>query len=48
MYGTSYIHDSVYLYDLFKRHPALGLGTRSTGMGTSKRSRASFLLHVAR
>ena len=40
-----YVRDSVYLYDLFKRRPAPGLGMRSTGMG--KRSRAYFLLHVA-
>ena len=45
MYGTSCVRDSVYLYDLVKWHPAPGLGTKSTGMG--KRSRASFLLHVA-
>ena len=25
-----YVHDSVYLYDLFKWHPARGLGMRST------------------
>ena len=25
-----YVRDSVYLYDLFKRRPAPGLGTRST------------------
>ena len=25
-----YVHDSVYLYDLFKRRPVPGLGTRST------------------
>ena len=37
-----YICDSVYLYDLFKRRPAPGLGTRSTGMG-----KRSSLLHVA-
>ena len=40
-----YVRDSVYLYDLFKRRPAPGLGMRSTGMG--KRSRAYFLLLVA-
>ena len=27
---VQYIRDSVYLYVLFKRHPAPGLGTRST------------------
>ena len=27
-----YVRDSVYLYDLFKRRPAPGLGTRSTAM----------------
>ena len=29
---VQYVCDSVYLYDLFKRHPAPGLGTRSTAM----------------
>ena len=38
-----YVRDSVYLYDLFKRRPAPGLGTSEINW----RSRAYFLLHVA-
>ena len=32
-----YVRDSVYLYDLFKRRPAPGLGTRSTATQQSMR-----------
>ena len=42
-----YVCDSVYLYDLFKRRPAPGLGTRSRSTGMGKTSRAYFLLHMA-
>ena len=48
-----YIRDSVYLYDLFKQHPAPGLGTRSTATRPGYEAwvrgqlRAYFLLHMA-
>ena len=44
-----YVCDSVYLYDLFKRQPARGLGTRSTATmpGYEAWVRSQELLHVA-